>query len=104
MSPRTSAYLAAFTAAFAALCIPTIDRPLARLIDAYEPFAFWNKAIELLEWTLGLPFFKLFAPVVLVACMVIALAVPRWRAHAPAWMIVAGTHVICRFLTPHLKD
>lgn len=104
MTPRNSVWLAAITAALSALCIAAIDRPLARLIGDYEPLALWDKAIEILEWTLGLPFFKLFAPVVLVGGMVIVTSVPRWRPRAPAWMIVAGTHVICRFVTPYLKD
>jgi membrane-associated phospholipid phosphatase len=104
MSPRTSLYLAAITAALSAVCIVAIDRPLAAVIGAYEPLAFWDKGIDTLEWGLGLPFFRLFAPVVLVGGMVTVLAVRRWRPHAHAWMIVAGTHLICRFLTPHLKD
>jgi undecaprenyl-diphosphatase len=104
MCPRSSLWLAGITAALSAVFIALIDRPLARLIGEYEPAAFWNKGIEILEWTLGLPFFKLFAPVVLVTGMVVMMCVKRWRPYAPAWMIVAGTHVICRFLTPHLKD
>lgn len=108
MPPRRSTFalvwVAAITAALSAVCIAAIDRPLARLIGEYEPFAFWDKTVEALEWTLGLPVFRLFAPVVLVTGMVIVLAVPHWRPRAPAWMIVAGTHVICRFLTTHLKD
>lgn len=91
-------------AALTALCILVIDRPLARVLGEYEQSAFWNKAVELLEWPLGLPFFKLFAPVVLVVAMVTAMTVPRLRAHAPSLMVIAGTHVICRFVTNRIKD
>ena len=91
-------------AALTALCIVTIDRHLARMLAGYEQSGFWNKSVELLEWTLGLPFFKLFAPVVLVAMMLVAMAVPRFRVAAPPRMVIAGTHVICRFLTNRIKD
>jgi membrane-associated phospholipid phosphatase len=104
MSPRSSLYLAAITAVLSAICIALIDQPLARVLGEYEQAGFWNKAIEMLEWTLGLPFFKLFSSVVLVAGLVVVLGVARWRPHAHAWMIVAGTHVSCRFLTPRIKD
>ena len=87
-----------------AVCIFTIDQPLARLLGGYVQSGFWNDAIDVLEWTLGLPFFKLFASVVLVAMMIVAMAVPRFRVHAPAIMVIAGTHVICRFVTNRIKD
>lgn len=92
------------SAAVTASCIVALDQPLARVLGAYEQRAFWNNGVELLEWTVGLPFFKLFAPVVLVAAMVTAMAVPRLRVYAPALMVVAGTHVICRFVTNRIKD
>jgi membrane-associated phospholipid phosphatase len=87
-----------------AVCILAVDRPLARVLSGYEQSGFWNTSVELLEWTLGLPFFKLFAPVVLVVAMVVAMAMPRFRAAAPPLMVIAGTHLICRFLTNRIKD
>ncbi|MDQ3338863.1 MAG: phosphatase PAP2 family protein [Myxococcota bacterium] len=90
--------------ALTAFCIVTIDRPLARVLGGYEQSGFWSKSVEMLEWTLGLPFFKLFAPVVLVVAMVTAMAVPRFRFAAPPLMVIAGTHLICRFLTNRIKD
>lgn len=92
------------SAVLTALCIVTIDRPIARVLGDYEQSAFWNRGVELLEWTVGLPVFKLFAPVVLVVAMVTAMAVPRLRTYAPSLMVIAGTHVICRFVTNRIKD
>lgn len=103
-APRSVLVAIAASAAATALCIVAIDRPLARLLAGYEQSALWDRGIELLEWAIGLPFFKLFASVALVAGMLVVMAVPRWRVHAPAWMVVAGTHVICRFLTVRIKD
>src|SRR5690349_8861504 len=115
MSPRNSLYLAAITAVLSAICIALIDQPLARLLGQYEPAAFWTKAIDILEWTVGLPatnyasspvmyvFFRLFSVLVLVGGMFVVMAVPRWRYQLHAWMVVAGTHLICRFLSPWIK-
>jgi membrane-associated phospholipid phosphatase len=102
--PRAVAYAIGISAAITAISIFTIDRPLAKLLAQYEPSGAWDKGIEILEWGLGLPFFRLFAPVVLVVGMLVAMAVPRWRAYAPAMMVLAGTHVFTRFLTVRIKD
>ena len=90
--------------ALTAIAILAVDRPLARVLGGYEQSGFWDQAIEILEWTLGLPVFRLFASVVLVVALVVAMAVPRFRVHAPALMVIAGTHVICRFVTNRIKD
>jgi membrane-associated phospholipid phosphatase len=103
-APRAVLYAIGISAALTALCILTIDQPLARVLGGYEQSAFWNDAIGWLEWALGLPFFKFFSSVLLVAVMLALMAVPRWRVYAPAWIVVAGTHVICRFLTVRIKD
>ncbi len=103
-APRAVLYAAGASAVLSALCMLAIDKPLARVLGGYEQSTFWDKAIEMLEWTLGLPFFRLFASVTLVAIMIVTMTVPRWRIHAPTWMVVAGTHVICRFLTVRIKD
>jgi membrane-associated phospholipid phosphatase len=101
---RTVAYAIGISAALTAISIFTIDRPLAKLLAQYEQSGWWNKGLEILEWGLGLPFFRLFAPIVLVVGMLVAMAVPRWRAYAPAMMVMAGTHVFTRFLTVRIKD
>ena len=116
MSPRSSFYLAAITAVLSAICIALIDQPLARLLGEYQQPAFWDKSITMLEWTVLLPatdfasspvtyvFFRLFSVLVLVGGMFTVMAVKRWQHHTHAWMVVAGTHVICRFLMPRIKD
>ena len=96
--------VAAAGAASTALCIVAIDRPVARTLAAYEPSALWDRAVEILEWTLALPVWRFASSVALVVGMVVVMSVPRWRHHAQAWMVVAGTHVISRFLTGELKD
>ncbi len=108
-APRTLLIAAAVSAVLAAIAVLALDRPLARLLAEYEPSTFWDRTIGLLEWTLGLPignhpFFRMFSSELLVTGMAIVTAVPRWRPRAPAWMVVAGTHVICRFLTVRIKD
>ncbi|MDQ3365313.1 MAG: phosphatase PAP2 family protein [Myxococcota bacterium] len=103
-APRGLLIAALGAAVLTALCVLVVDQPLARWIAQYEASAVWNRGIELLEWTIGLPFFKLFASVLLVTGMVATAAIPRWRGHAPAWMLMAATHVICRFLTVWIKD
>lgn len=102
--PRSVIVAIGVSLALTALCIVAVDKPLARVLGEYIQSGFWDKAIEILEWTIGLPFFKLFAPVVLVTAMLVAMAVPRLRAYAPSLMVIAGTHVIVRFLTVRLKD
>jgi len=103
-APHALLAIAAASAVLSAICVLAIDQPVARWIATFEPRAFWDRGIELLEWTVGLPFFKLFAPVVLVAGMLVTMAVPRLRGQAPGWMLVAGTHLASRYLTNVVKD
>jgi len=84
--------------------VPLADRPVARALAGYVPSPLWNRGIELLEWTIGLPIWPLVSSCVLVAAMVLAWGVGGWRYRAPAWTFVAGTHVVSRFLTSHIKD
>jgi membrane-associated phospholipid phosphatase len=103
-APHGLLIAAAAMAALAALAIIAIDRPVARLLAGYEPSELWPRGIELLEWAIGWPLHPLTASFALVAAMIAAVAVPRWRAYAPAAMFLAGTHVLTRFATGQLKD
>ncbi|HLL23864.1 MAG TPA: phosphatase PAP2 family protein [Kofleriaceae bacterium] len=87
-----------------AVCMLAVDKPVARVLGGYEPSAVWDNGIALLEWTLGLPVLRLFSSLALVVGMLVVMTVPRLRGWAPAWIVVAGTHVVCRFLTVHIKD
>jgi membrane-associated phospholipid phosphatase len=103
-APRALLTVAVVSAVLAALCIVAIDQPLARWLAGYEPSSFWDRSVEILEWTIGLPVFKFMSSFVLVIGMLVTLSVRRWRAHAPVWTLLAGTHVISRFVTNQIKD
>jgi membrane-associated phospholipid phosphatase len=103
-APHALLVAAAAMAALAALAMLAIDRPAARLLAAYEPSELWPRGTELLEWAIGYPLHPLTASYVLVGAMIAAMAVPRWRAYAPAAMFLAGTHMFSRYATGHLKD
>ena len=101
---RVLAAIAIASAALTALSIVTIDRPIARVLAQYEPAAFWNRGTDIVEYVLGLPLWLFASPVLLVAGMLVVMIVPRWRHHARTWIVVAGTHVVCRFVTVKIKD
>ncbi|MCW5806054.1 MAG: phosphatase PAP2 family protein [Deltaproteobacteria bacterium] len=103
-APRGLLAIAGALAVLTAACVWTIDRPIARLIAAYEASGLWDRGIDGLEWVIGLPLFKLLSPVVLVAGMVITACVRRWRWQAPAWMFLAGTHLITRIVMIYGKE
>lgn len=105
MIPQRGVVIAiASSAVLTAVSILALDRPVAHAVAPYEPAGFWDAGLRILEWILGLPFFPLFAPVLLVVAMLVAMAVPRFRVHAPVFMVLAGTHVFARFFTGRLKD
>lgn len=101
---RALLVLAAASAALAALAIAAIDRPLARALGGYEASALWARGIDVLEAAIGWPIHPLFPSLAVAALMLAAVAVPRWRALAPAAMFLAATHVFSRFATNQLKD
>jgi membrane-associated phospholipid phosphatase len=103
-APHGLLVAAAPMAALTAIAMLAIDRPVARLLAAYEPSDVWPRGIELLEAAIGYPLHPLTVSFAVVAATLVAMAVPRWRAYAPAAMFLAGTHVFSRFATMHLKD
>ena len=103
-APRSLLAVAVVTAVVAALLIATLDQPVARWIGRYEPSPLWDRAIDLLEYLLLLPLHKLALPFVLVGGMIVVVCVKPWRVHAPAWMFVAGTHMLSRLTTNWIKD
>jgi membrane-associated phospholipid phosphatase len=103
-APHALLLAAAALAALTPLAILAVDRPVARLLARYEPSALWPEGIELLEQVIGYSLHPLVVSFTLVAAMLAAMAVPRWRAYAPAAMFLAGTHVISRFATGQLKE
>jgi len=103
-APKALLIAAAALAALAALAIPTIDPPVARLLAGYEPSPLWASGVGILEWVIGYPLHPLAVSFVLVAATLAAMAVPRWRTLAPPAIFLAGTHVFSRYLTGQLKD
>jgi membrane-associated phospholipid phosphatase len=103
-APHALLLLAAALAALTPLAILAIDRPVARLLAAYEPSELWPQGIELLEQAIGYPLHPLVVSFTLVAAMLAAMAVPRLRVYAPGAMFLAGTHVLARFATGQLKE
>lgn len=102
-SPRSLLVAAGIAAVVSALCILALDAPVARWLWGYERLGFWDPAIEVLEWTIGLPLFKWTSGLVLALGMVVTAAVPRWRWQAPAWMLLTATHVLARIATLEVK-
>ena len=96
--------LAGAMAVVTAASIAVIDQPVARLVSQYEPSPLWDRGIDVLEWAIGLPIFKLLSAVVLVVAMLVTAIVPRLRAHAPVFMLLAGTHLLTRLLMNYGKE
>ncbi len=100
------ALLALFVAStlVTALCIVAIDVPLARWLAGRDVLApAWNTGIAWLEYAIGIEPWKWLGVCVLCAGVAVTLAVPRWHAHARAWMFVALTHLLARNLMLPLK-
>jgi membrane-associated phospholipid phosphatase len=87
-----------------AIAIVAIDRPIARALGSYEPLALWDRIVDVLEWTILFPVWRFALPVALVAGMLGSMAVPRWRVHAPGWMLIAGVHLVSRLTVNWIKD
>lgn len=102
-APRAVLIAAAISALVTGLCILVLDQPVARWLASYEALAFWDRGLDLLEWGLGLPLFRWAAGIVLVLGMIVTVAVPRWRGQAPAWMLIAATHLLSRIATLEVK-
>jgi membrane-associated phospholipid phosphatase len=103
-APRALLIIAAITAVVSVLLIVVIDQPVARWLAQYEPLALWDRGIDILEYGILLPVHRLALPIVLVTGMIVTFSVPRLRAQAPAWMLLAGTQLVCRFAMIWCKD
>src|SRR3954467_993064 len=94
----------AIAGAMTLLAMLLVDAPIARAIHEYQPASIWNDALTVCEWAILLPLHPLVLPVTLVVGMLATMIVPRWRGAAPAWMLVAGVHLITRLTTNWIKD
>lgn len=103
-APRSLLVVAAVSVVLAVVCTLTIDQPIARLLAGYEPLAFWNRALDLLEWCLLLPLVPWAFAILLALVMIITVAVRRLRPWAPATMYLTANHVLDRIFVNHVKD
>lgn len=103
-APRALLLAAAAAAALTPLAILALDRPVARLLAAYEPSELWPRGVELLEHVILYTLHPLAMSFALVAATLLAMAIPRARPLAPALIFIAGTHVFARYATGQLKD
>ncbi len=103
-APPWLLWVAATSGVLAIVCILFVDQPVARVIAEYEPAAFWDRGIDLLEWAVGLPIFRWLSGVLLVLGMIVTVSVGRWRLYAPAWMFLAASHVLSQIATRYIKE
>jgi membrane-associated phospholipid phosphatase len=103
-APRVWLAIAAATAIASALCIVLLDQPIARAITPYVPSSLWDRGIDILEWVILFPAWRYALPVALAAGMLACVIVKRWRGDAPAWMFVAGVHLVSRLTVNWFKD
>ncbi|MEJ7598726.1 MAG: phosphatase PAP2 family protein [Kofleriaceae bacterium] len=103
-APRLVLVLAGVTAVVSAVSIAVIDQPVARAIAPHEASSLWDRGINLLEYAIGLPVFKLLSAVLLVLAMIVTTFVSRLRIYAPLFTLLAGTHLITRLAMIYLKE
>ena len=103
-APRLVLVIAALAVVVSAAAIAVLDQPVARAIAPYEASPLWGRGIDVLEYAIGLPLFKLLSAVLLVVAMVVTTFTPRLRSYAPLFTLLAGTHLITRLATIYLKE
>jgi membrane-associated phospholipid phosphatase len=98
------AWLAGAMAAVTVICLAVVDARVPPAIGDFRDLdAVWNGGIAALEWAVLLPVWKWAGELVLVAGLLAALAIPRWRDQAPAWLLVAVVHLASRYVTNWIK-
>jgi membrane-associated phospholipid phosphatase len=103
-APPWLPWIAGASAVLTLVCILFVDQPVARRVAEYEAAPLWGQGLDALEWVIGLPVFRWLSGVVLVLGMIITVVVPRLRLYAPAWMLLAATHVIAQVATRYVKE
>lgn len=96
--------VALVSAVLTALCIVTIDQPLARWLATRDPHPeLWNQGIAILEYPLGIEPWKWTGICVLVAASIVTLAVPRLRSAAAVILVITLTHLLARHTSLWIK-
>ena len=93
--------MAAVSAGLAAICIVTIDQPVARWIATREVWPGWDRGVAALEVASGGEPSGWIGIAVLLAGVIATQL--RWRGNARAWLLVALTHLVSRNLMGWLK-
>lgn len=101
---RTLLYIAVIAGVLAALCILTIDQPVARWIATRETYPdVWNTIIGYLEYAIGIEPNKWIGIYVLVGGAVLTLVVGPLRKYAHVWSLLALTHLLGRNMMTWIK-
>ncbi|HEY5950764.1 MAG TPA: phosphatase PAP2 family protein [Kofleriaceae bacterium] len=96
--------VAAVCAIVTALCIATIDQPLARWLATREVYPrVWNQTIAILEYPLGIEPWKWTGICALVAASIITLLVTRLRPYAAIFLVITLTHLLSRHASLWVK-
>lgn len=91
-------------AVLTALCIVTIDQPLARWIATRETHPdVWNQIIAYLEYPLGIEPYKWTGVWILVGGSILTLAITKLRPAAFGFLLVAAVHLLDRNVTMWMK-
>jgi len=92
------------SAILTALCIVTIDQPLARWLATRDTWPHvWNETIGVLEYPLGIVPWKWTGICVLVAGSLVTLVVTRLRCYAAVCLIITLTHLLSRHASLWVK-
>ena len=84
--------------------IVALDQPLARWIATRETYPqFWNTGVDYLEYGLGIVPYKWTGVWILTVGTIVTLAIPRLRAAAFAFALIAFVHFSGWVLYPWLK-
>jgi membrane-associated phospholipid phosphatase len=89
--------VAASAAIATAISLVLIDEPVVRAGATRDAWpAAWNFVIGIGEYAIGIEPWKWLGVCVLAAGVIATRVVPRWHAHATAWLFVAATHLVAR--------
>jgi membrane-associated phospholipid phosphatase len=104
-APRWLLVVAGAAIVVTAVAIPWLDEPVARALEGTDVVpGVWAHGLDILEWAVLLPVFSWAGAIVMVIGMIAAAGVRAWRDQAPAWMLLASTHIVARVITGWLKD
>ena len=103
-APAWLLVVAGVAAAVTIVAILWLDEPVARALAGNDLVpGLWAHGLDVLEWAILLPVFSWAGEIALVAAMVASVSVRAWRGQAPAWMLLASTHLVSRIVTNWIK-